>query len=284
MPDDAEARIAALIADAEEYAEISCDGHADRKPRVRIDKINHRAVKSDILASVITERSSRVRVLGKSEILTLNASALVLLTGNGVSVSEDLARRFIAIELDPRTEDPESRSFSGDIRAEVRKARAELLAAALTIWRWGRLHASEIGNGMPFGSFDQWSTWVRDPLLALGCRDPAMRAVEAKQGDVRRQELVETFKLWFQHHGHRPTTANGLHPDVSASLNPQERDRRFLARKLQTLAGTRLAGMVLTREKTGHWSAATYALLRAEDCERHRGHRGDEPIGQDQSQ
>jgi hypothetical protein len=49
----------------------------------------------------------------------LNASALVILTGNGLTVSEDLARRFIAVEFDPRTEDPEARSFTTDIRAQL---------------------------------------------------------------------------------------------------------------------------------------------------------------------
>ena len=69
----------------------------------------------------------------------LNASALVIITGNGLSVSEDLARRFIMVEFDPRTENPEARPFKTDIRAEVRKRRTELLSALLTIWRWGRI-------------------------------------------------------------------------------------------------------------------------------------------------
>ena len=80
-------------------------------PTLFLDNLNDRAVKSDLLASVITERPTRIRLLGKSEMVVLNASALVLLTGNGVSVSEDLARRFIAIELDPKTEDPEARRW-----------------------------------------------------------------------------------------------------------------------------------------------------------------------------
>ena len=78
------------------------------------------------------------RLLGKSQMVLLNASAFVIMTGNGLSVSEDLARRFIAVEFDPRTEDPEARPFKTDIRAEVRERRTELLAALLTIWRWGR--------------------------------------------------------------------------------------------------------------------------------------------------
>jgi hypothetical protein len=86
----------------------------------------------------------------------LNASAFVILTGNGLTVSEDLARRFIAVDFDPRTEDPEARPFKNNIRVEVKSRRKELLAALLTIWRWGRI-TKDIKLGLPFGSFEQWT-------------------------------------------------------------------------------------------------------------------------------
>jgi hypothetical protein len=70
------------------------------------------AVKSDLLASTITERPTRVRLLGRSQMVPLSTSAFVILTGNGLTVAEDLARRFIIVELDPRTEDPEARTFT----------------------------------------------------------------------------------------------------------------------------------------------------------------------------
>jgi hypothetical protein len=71
-------------------------------PALFLDNLNNTAFKSDLLASAITERPARVRPLGKSQMVPLNASAFVVLTGNGLSVSEDLARRFIMVEFDPR--------------------------------------------------------------------------------------------------------------------------------------------------------------------------------------
>ena len=68
---------------------------------------------------------------------TLNATALIILTGNGLTVTEDLARRFLEIQLDPGIEDPETRKFPTDVRADVRTRRNTLLAALITIWRWG---------------------------------------------------------------------------------------------------------------------------------------------------
>ncbi|MFM7255704.1 MAG: hypothetical protein ACKO3C_08620, partial [Betaproteobacteria bacterium] len=85
-------------------------------PVVFLDNLNNRAFKSDQLASAITERPARVRVFGSLDMVALNTCALIILTGNGLTVTEDLARRFIAIELDPKTEDPESRRFNIDIR------------------------------------------------------------------------------------------------------------------------------------------------------------------------
>jgi hypothetical protein len=105
------------------------------------------------VASAITERPARVRPLGRSQMLPLNACALVILTGNGLTVSEDLARRFMMVEFDPRTENPEARPFTTDIKAEVTRRRAELLTALLTIWRWGRRNTSlPKGSRLPASS------------------------------------------------------------------------------------------------------------------------------------
>jgi hypothetical protein len=243
-------------------------------PVLFLDNLNNTAFKSDLLASAITERPARVRILGKSEMVPLNATAFVILTGNGLSVSEDLARRFISIELDPRTEDPEARTFPTDIRADVKRRRLELLAAALTIWRWGRLDTS-IKAGRPLGSFEQWCRWVRDPLVALGCRDPVDRVGEAKQRDGRRQATTELFRIWWERHADRPVPAAELHDDVKKVIDPQDRGRQFIAAQLEKLAGTRMAGHVLTRQAAaGKWGRATFSLQKTGGDQNQRDHRG----------
>jgi hypothetical protein len=212
--------------------------------------------------------------------LPLNASALVILTGNGLTVSEDLSRRFIAVELDPRTEDPEARPFRNDIRAEVTTKRVELLAAALTIWRWGR-QTAEIPAGSRLGSFEQWGLWVRDPLLALCCQDPVKRIGEAKQRDGRRQVLSDWFALWRDQHGDRPVTVSKLHDDVKLAIDPQGRGRQYVATHLEKHTGTRVGGFVLERQAAvGKWGAATYAIKSSSTNEEDRGHR----VHRDQAQ
>jgi hypothetical protein len=233
-------------------------------PALFLDNLNNTAFKSDLLASAITERPAKVRLLGKSQMVPLNASALVILIGNGLTVSEDLARRFIIIDFDPRTENPEAREFETDIRAEVTDRRRELLAALLTIWRWGRIMV-DIKPGLPLGSFEQWCRWVRDPLLALGCQDPVGRVSEAKERDGGRQATADLFAIWWERHRDQPIAVRQLHDDVRRAVDPQDRGRQYLAAQLEKLAGTRLAGFVLTRQPSaGKWGAATYALKKTE--------------------
>lgn len=55
------------------------------------------------------ERPVRLRIPGKSQMVLLNSSTFVIVTSNGLSVSEDPARRFIIIELDSRTDGPKTR-------------------------------------------------------------------------------------------------------------------------------------------------------------------------------
>jgi hypothetical protein len=262
-PDELEKRIAAELIEG--------------SPALFLDNMNNVTLRSDILASAITERPARVRLLGKSQMVPLNASAMVILTGNGLMVSEDLARRFIAVDLDPGTEDPEARQFTTDIRIEVTKNREKLLAAALTIWRWGRI-GPNLAAGRPLGSFEQWCRWVRDPLLTLGCQDPAERVSEAKEQDRRRQMIGDLFQTWWAKHQDRPTFARDLDDEVRSIANPQGRHPNYLVSFLGRLVNTRMAGFMLTRQAAvGTWGTATYALKRMEEAEPHRGHRGHGP-------
>ncbi len=266
-------------------------------PVLFLDNLNETALRSDALASAITERPARVRVLGTSLMVPLNASAFIALTGNGLTVREDLARRFLSVELDAGVEDPEIRRFQGDILAEALDRRGTFLAAALTIWRWGR-HLDAAGKltaGLPLGSFAPWCRWVRDPLLMLECQDPAQRVSDAKSHDRKRQHVAEVFAIWHEAHRSSPMKAAELASSVLHLLDPQERGRQYVVAALERLEGTRAAGFVMTRQKAvGAWGAASYAVTqsasdpnskgetelsnasRRENQRDHRDHRGRE--------
>jgi hypothetical protein len=238
-------------------------------------------LRSDTLASVLTERPARVRLLGQTRMVLLNSTAFVALTGNGLAVTEDLVRRFIFCELDARCEDPELRAFPIGFLDQIEQRRSELLAAALTIWRWGRQNAKELGRGKALGSFETWAEWCRDPLVNLGCHDPVERIEALKANDPRRQRIADLFREWWEHHGSSPIKVNDLADAVKAIADPQGRGRQYLAPFISGLAGTHAAGFVLTRqEAAGKWGAATYALAKTESVDpighrTHRTHRTD---------
>jgi hypothetical protein len=213
-----------------------------------LDNVNGTMLRSDLFASVLTERPCRIRPLGRTRMVALNSTAFIAVTGNGLTISEDLTRRFLVCEFDAGCEDPEQRPFGSGFLRDVQSNRAELLAAALTIWRFGRQNAAEIERGRPLGSFEEWAEWCRDPLLALGCRDPIERIERVKADDPHRRQTVELFETWDAHHGERPITAADLAEPVRALVDPQRRSRQHLAACLTRLAGTRAGGFVLTRQ------------------------------------
>ena len=252
----------------------------EAQPALFLDNVNGIALRSDTLASVLTERPARVRLLGQTRMVPLNSTAFISITGNGLTVTEDLARRFIPCQLDARCEDPELRQFGSGFLDEIERRRAELLVAGLTIWRWGRQNATMLPRGKSLGSFETWAEWCRDPLFALGCRDPVERIQVLKANDPRRQRIAELFQVWWEHHGATPVKANQLAEPVKAVADPQGRGRQYLATFIAGLAGTHAGGFVLSRqESAGKWTAATYALTEAvpTDAIGHRTHRTDGP-------
>jgi hypothetical protein len=75
--------------DNEEFEKRIASELIEGNPVVFIDNLNNYVLKSDTLGSAITERPSRVRVFRVLKMVQLNAVAFIILTGNGLTVSED---------------------------------------------------------------------------------------------------------------------------------------------------------------------------------------------------
>ena len=215
------------------------------KPILAMDNVNATLLRSNTLASLLTERPAGVRVLGQSRMVALEHASFIALTGNGLTVSEDLARRFLYSELDAQCEDPERRPFVPGFLEDIQMHRSGLLTAALTIWLWGR--QTELKRGIPLGSFEQWGVWVRDPLLALGCPDPVDRVRQIKERDPARQLVVELFAAWWEAHRDNPIRVADLAQEVRETADPNQRGRQYLSRAIQNLIGTRQGGFTLER-------------------------------------
>ena len=153
----------------------------EARPAIFLDNFNAKDLVSDVLASVLTECPSEVRILGRTGMVKVYNRTLITVTGNAVQIAEDMARRWLNAHLDARMEDPERRPFPPGFLDRVYAARGDLLSAALTIWRWGRQNQCQ--PGIPIGSYEVWAQWCRDPLVALGARDPMERIAEIKAAD-----------------------------------------------------------------------------------------------------
>jgi hypothetical protein len=220
----------------------------EARPMVFLDNANLTMLRSDTLASFITEQVCAVRPLGRSQMVELEIGSFFGVTGNGLSPSEDLIRRFLNSRFDARMENPELRNFAPGFLLDVERNRTELLIAALAVWRWGRQQAdANLTRGKPLGSFEVWAKWVRDPLLTLGCPDPVERLKEIKARDPSRQRAAEIFTTWWEHHQDNPIKVSALDPKVIEIIDPGQKKHslNWQAAQVSQLVGTRQSGFVL---------------------------------------
>jgi hypothetical protein len=236
-------------------------------PIVSVDNVNALTLQSDLLAQVLTERVIETRTLGTSEMKSLCSTAMVTVTGNGTVLAEDLVRRFMVVRLNSGLEEAYRRKFEDNFEQLLATQRVELLEAVLTIWRWGRQSRDCNPRGMQLGSFAQWASWCRDPLIALGCRDPVERIAELRREDPVRDDLTALFELWHHCHGDLPVTLAGLAPEVLAVLNPGKRSGNWVTNRLTQLKETRVGGYRFERlEKSAKWSFHRYRVTRQSDA------------------
>ena len=94
-------------------------------PALFLDNANGVVLQSDTLASDLLNRARPARrfvCFGQTRMVPLNSIAFLAITGNGLTVTEDLARRFNPCELDARCEDPEARPVPREISPTDRAA------------------------------------------------------------------------------------------------------------------------------------------------------------------
>jgi hypothetical protein len=158
-------------------------------PVAVIDNCEH-PLASDVLCTVLTETSFQDRLLGVSRTVRVPTTTTWAATGNNLKVDGDLSSRVVLCELDPQCEKPEERSFERNLHQYVPEFRGELASAALTIVR-GYLEAgSPVKRSIStFGRYEEWSSYVREPLVWLGRADPCETRTRVKEGDSVRDAL-----------------------------------------------------------------------------------------------
>ena len=265
--------------DAGEFDKRLTSALVEAHPAAFLDNFNAKELRSDILASALTENPAMVRVMGHTKMVPLHVRTFIGITGNGIKIAEDMARRIIKSHLDAKMENPEERKFPPGFLDNILAGRNSLLSDALTIWRWGRQNPGALSAGRSLGSFEVWCQWVRDPLLALETKDPIDRLAEIKANDPRRRTLIGIFEVWWEKHHDNLLKASDLAPEVITLIDEKavrnddgslRFSRQRVASFLSTHTGSHVGGYSLSSLGIGPPSApvAHYKLTNAKTAPR----------------
>lgn len=189
---------------------------------------------SPTLAAILTAPTYSDRLLGASEAVQVSTRCLWVATGNNVRAAQDLSRRVVTIELDPRCENPTTREFSGNPVSEVRANRGRRVMCALHVLQ-AFLESGERPKLTPLASFDEWSALIRGALVAHGLPDLAGGVVAQVEGDDDRALLGFVLEVWHEAFGDEPMTLREVLQAMQAG-GDRYRDLRAL---FEEVAGER---------------------------------------------
>ncbi len=184
---------------------------------INLDNIE-RPVGGELLCSMLTEPKCNPRILGKSENPEMPCNLTLFATGNNLQFLGDMVRRVLICRLDPGVERPDARQFNRNLNTWVPKHRARLLSAALTVLRAYAVAGKPKQPIAPYGSFEEWSDWIRSALVWLGEADPCLSRSALEDDDPVLSALHSILSLWSHDLGPRNYTAAEVCQQASGDL------------------------------------------------------------------
>jgi hypothetical protein len=164
---------------------------------IEFDNLTGDLVAHNSLCTALTSEYMSGRILGVSKMATVSTRALFLSSGNNVGPVQDMTRRCITIHLDPGCEVPAARSFKRpELVRDVLQERGRHVSAALTIVRAWIVAGRPKTACKALAGYGDWSDLCRQPLLWLGCADPAASVFEAMAEDPDRETLGRILVAW----------------------------------------------------------------------------------------
>lgn len=179
---------------------------------------------NDALDRALTSTRWKDRILGKSELVELPLMPAWYATGNNVQVVADTMRRIIHIRLDCLEERPEERTGfrHRNLIAWVNEHRGQLLAAALTILSAFLRRGARQSGLKPFGSYEGWSSVVREAVVWVGLPDPCLTRTKLAETSDTTADMLQQLLTSMQQYDH-----NGegiVVSEMMARLYPPKRD------------------------------------------------------------
>lgn len=164
------------------------------QPILSIDNVNG-ILGGELLCQIHTQPNLELRILGRSENVSIEHRVTMFANGNNLELKGDLVRRAIRCQLDAKVERPELRRFKEQPISDVMSNRGTYIAAALTVVRAyivaGRPGQAELP---PLASFSEWSKTVRGALVWLGRVDPVATIDSAREDDTALMAAGHVFE------------------------------------------------------------------------------------------
>jgi len=172
---------------------------------IEFDNLTSDILPHKSLCSALTSEYISGRILGISKTATVSTRALFLSSGNNVSPIKDMTRRCLSINLNPEVEIPAARTYKRpNLVSEILQEREKCVSAALTIIRAWIIADKPKTECKSLAGFGDWSDLCRQPLLWLGCCDPAESIFEAITEDPDREQLGRLLSAWKAVFGNAP--------------------------------------------------------------------------------
>ena len=156
------------------------------QPIVAIDNVNGQ-LGGDLLCQAISQTAPQIRILGTSDMPTIESRASIFATGNNIIIVGDLVRRTIRAALDANRERPDERHFTTDPIDTVLVDRGRFVAAILTIVKAYIVAGSPSQGLKPMVGFEAWSKLVRSALVWLD------QAAPRETQEMTREEEPDCF-------------------------------------------------------------------------------------------
>ena len=163
---------------------------------------------SAALSHAVTSEVMSDRLLGANTDVTVPLRTVWAFNGNNPKFKSDFAPRVVVCDMDAGIPDPQSRTnWKYDpLTSHVKKVRAELVVAGLTILRAYHL-AGRPKHGKPKkGSFEAWDNLVRGAILWLGEADPLETGTVSTDDDADIEQLRALLSAWRNAFGERSVT------------------------------------------------------------------------------
>jgi hypothetical protein len=214
---------------------------------------------SAALASTITSSEKDGRILGKTLAVTIPNRTTWALTGNNVTMTEELARRAYWCRLDAAVEFPGDRDPTAfrhpNLKGWTAAHRRDLVDAILTMIRaW--LHADRPDwSGRPAAGFEEWSRIVGGILETASIPGFLENARELWEGADPEAQAWRCFvEAWAEAHGELPVTAAELVELATGCgvLDPEAKSpTRSLGNGLRTRTDRIIAGWRIRKGAKG---------------------------------